>query len=189
MIGNQTDRINRRVQELLEVVRFRTAPPGLMRVPFDLGDLASGVVERMRMISKIHHLIIKRAGPVPVEADRERIEEILVSLLDNAIKYSPRGGEIEVRVWAKGGEGVVSITDKGMGVSKERQPHIFEPFYEAVPSGAPGYRGVVALSLYLAKLTLERHKGRIWFESEEGKGSAFFVALPMAQGGDDGKKP
>jgi signal transduction histidine kinase len=103
-----------------------------------------------------------------------------VSLVDNAIKFSPQGGEITVRVWPRAGEGLVSVKDYGMGIAKERQPHVFEPFYEYVPYGTPGYRGTVTLSLYLAKLTVERHKGRIWFESESGKGSTFTFALPLA---------
>jgi signal transduction histidine kinase len=157
-------------------------------VRFDLGDLASEVVPRMQALTKIHRLVLRREASVPVEADRERIEEVLVSLLDNAIKYSPQGGEVEVRVWAQEGEAVVSVKDHGVGISRERQPHIFEPFYEAVPSGAPGYRGVVALSLYLSKLAVERHKGRIWFESEAGKGSTFYFSLPLAEkSGDDGR--
>jgi len=188
IINAQCDRINRRVQEMLEAVRFRTVPPELHRVRFDLGDLASEVVPRMQALTKIHRLVLRREASVPVEADRERIEEVLVSLLDNAIKYSPQGGEVEVRVWAQEGEAVVSVKDHGVGISRERQPHIFEPFYEAVPSGAPGYRGVVALSLYLSKLAVERHKGRIWFESEAGKGSTFYFSLPLAEkSGDDGR--
>ena len=188
IINAQCDRISRRVQEMLEAVRFRTVPPELRRVCFDLGDLASEVAPRMQALTQVHRLVLKREAPASVEADRERIEEVLVSLLDNAIKYSPQGGEIEVRVWAQEGEGVVSVTDHGVGISNERQPHIFEPFYEVVPAGAPGYRGVVALSLYLSKLAVERHKGRIWFESEAGKGSTFYFSLPLAgKSGNDGR--
>ena len=185
-INSQTDRINRRVQEMLEAIRLRKAPPELLRVRFDLGELASEVVRRMQAMTGIHRLLFDSEGPAPVDADPERIEEVLVSLLDNAIKFSPMGGDIEVRVWADKGEALVSVRDHGVGIPKERQPHIFEPFYEAVPSGAPGYRGVVALSLYLSKLTIERHRGRIWFKSEEGKGSTFYFSLPLAKGGGNG---
>jgi len=185
VIDAQCNRINRRIGEMLESVRFRRLPPELRRVRFDLGDLAYEVVRRMRVTTQLHRLLLKREGAVPVDADRERIEDVLVSLLDNAIKYSPKGGEIEVRVWAQNGEALVSVKDHGVGIPKERQPHIFEPFYEAVPSGVLGYSGVVALSLYLSKLAVERHKGRIWFESEEGKGSTFFFSLPLAKGGSN----
>ncbi len=187
VISAQADRINRRVEEMLEVVRSRTVRPALHRVRFDLGELAAQVVPRMQAATQIHRIVLRREGPVPVEADLEHIEEVLVSLLDNAIKYSPQGGEIEVRVWTQDGEAVVAVKDHGVGIPKDRQPHIFEPFYEAVPPGAPGYRSVVALSLYLAKLTVERHKGRIWFESEEGKGSTFYFSLPLARERVDGK--
>lgn len=185
VINAQADRISRRVQEMLEAVRFRMAPPELHRARFDLGELAGEVVERLQAMTRAHQLLLHREGPVPVDADRERIEEVLVSLVDNAIKFSPQGGEIEVRVRRQAGEAVVSVRDHGVGIPKERQPHIFEPFYEAVPPGAPGYRGVVALSLYLSRLAIERHGGRIWFESEEGKGSVFHLSLPLAEGGQN----
>lgn len=188
VIDAQCNRINRRVQEMLEAVRFRRVPPELRRVRFDLGDLASEVVQRMQATTQLHQLLLVRNGPVPVEGDRERIEEVLVSLLDNAIKYSPKGGVIEVRSWAQNGEAIASVRDHGVGIPEERWPHIFEPFYEAVPSGVPGYVGVVALSLYLSKLVIERHKGRIWFESEEGRGSTFYFSLPLAKEGGNGER-
>ncbi|TAK35143.1 MAG: PAS domain-containing protein [Chloroflexota bacterium] len=180
VINAQCDRISRRVQEMLETLRFRTAPPSLERVRFDLGELASQVVRRMQTTTQLHRLLLESEAPAPVEADRERIEEVLVSLLDNAIRYSPKGGDIEVRISTQKREAIVTVRDHGAGIARDRQPHIFVPFYEAVPTGAPGYRGVVALSLYLSKLIVERHKGRIWFESEEGRGSTFYFSLPLA---------
>ncbi len=181
VINTQANRINQRVQEMLEAVRFRTAPPELHKFHFDLGNLASEVVRQVQDTTEIHRLLLKQDRPAPVEADRERIEEVLVSLIDNAIKYSPSGGDIALRVWADDANAFLSVTDHGVGISKDRQPHIFEPFYEAVPPGVPGYRGVVPLSLYLSKLNVERHGGRIWFESEHGKGSTFYLSLPLSK--------
>jgi len=189
MIDAATDRINQRVQEMLDVVRFRKTPAEMRRERFELGELASQVVQRMQTLTKIHTLTLQREGEIPVEADRERIGEVLVTLVDNAIRSSPEGGDIEVRVWVQQGEARVAVTDHGVGIPKERQPHIFEPFYEPVPSGAAGYRGVVALSLYLSKEVIECHKGRMWLESEEGKGSTFYFALPLAERGAMAAEP
>lgn len=180
-INAQCDRISRRLQEMLEVVRFRAPRPALHRERLDLGELASQVVQRLQTGTQLHQLDLEREAPTPVEADRERIEQVLASLLDNAIRFSPKGGHIEVRVRAREGNAVVSVKDHGVGIPKERQPHVFEPFYEPIPPGAPGYQSVVALGLYLSKLTLERHKGRIGFESEEGKGSTFYFSLPLTE--------
>jgi signal transduction histidine kinase len=150
------------------------------KTPFDLRDLASQVVQRVQATTQLHRLNLKQATSAPVYADRERIEEVLASLLDNAIKFSPCRGEIDVRVRTRDGKALVSVQDHGVGISKERQAHIFEPFYEPVPAGEAGYRSVVALGLYLSKLTLERHQGEIWCHSEEGKGSTFTFSLPLA---------
>jgi two-component system, OmpR family, phosphate regulon sensor histidine kinase PhoR len=180
------DRISRRVQEMLEAVRSQVAPPVLNRVAFDLGELASEVVEQARDGAQPHPLHLERLTPAPVEADRERIEEVLASLVENAAKYSPVECEIKVRVWAHNGDALVSVEDQGVGVPEERRQYLFEPFYQAVPPGAPGYRSAVPLGLYLSRLTIERHDGRIWLESEEGEGSTFYISLPLARDGQDG---
>ncbi len=185
VLNAQTHRIDRRVKEMLEVVRSRNAPTVLMRSRFDLGELAEHMVERMQALTTSHRLSLRRQGAIPVEADRERIQEVLARLLDNALEVSPRGGDIEVRVWSQHGEALVSVRDQGVGIPKERQPHVFEPFYEALPSGAPGYRNVVSLSLYLSWLAISQHQGRIWLESEEGKGSTFSFSLPLAKSGEE----
>lgn len=179
IINIQADRINRRVQEMLEVARYRVAQPVLHQKCFELGELVTKAVAQMQATTEIHQIQLQREAEAPVDADRERIEEVLVGFLDNSIRYSPKGGEILVRVWVQKKEAVVSVKDQGVGIPEDRQPHIFEPFFEPVPPGAPGYRGVVPLSLYLSKLTIERHGGRIWFESEEGKGTTFYFSLPL----------
>ncbi len=185
VVEAQTHRISRRVQEMLGAVRFHRAPE-LARSRFDLGELAAQALHHRELVSPSQRLVIRREGPVPVEADRERLDEVLVSLLENASEASPGGGEIELRVWSQGGEALASVRDHGLGIPKERQPHVFEPFYEPLPSGVAGYRGVVGLTRYLSKLTIERHGGRIWLESEEGKGTTFFFALPLAgEGGEE----
>lgn len=185
-IDAQTHRIARRVQEMLEVVRFQRAREALLPRRFDLGELASQVVEREQALTPLHRVSLRREGPAPVKADRERLEEVLAGLLTNAVEFSPQGGDVGARVWTRGGEVFFSVCDQGVGIAKQRQAHVFEPFYEAAPSGAPGYRRNVALSLYLSKLVVERHEGHIWLESEEGKGSTFYFSLPSAMGSDDG---
>lgn len=184
VINAQVDRLTRRVQEMLEVTRFRVDPPELHMARFDLGELGSRVVQGVQATVGHLRLVLELDGPVVVKADRERIEQVLISLLDNAIRYSPGGGQILVQVWASGGEAMVSIKDEGVGISTERLAHVFEPFYEAVPPGAMGYLGTVVLSLYLSKLIVERHNGRIWLVSEEGKGSTFSFTLPLSRSGD-----
>ncbi|TAK29451.1 MAG: GAF domain-containing protein [Chloroflexota bacterium] len=180
VINRQCDRVNVRVQEMLESVRLRRFPPEQRRVRFDLGDLASEVVQRIQATTPLVRVVLERETLAPVDADRERIEDVLASFLENAIRFSPEGEEVGVRVFVRDGKAVVAVRNCGMGIPKERQPHVFEPFYDAVPAGGPGYRGVVALSLYLSKITIELHRGRVWLESEEGKGSTFYFDLPLA---------
>lgn len=190
VINAQADRITSRVQEMLRAVRLQLPALEMHRVRFDLGDLAADVLQRLRAVAKPERLILQRDALVPVDADPQRIEEVFVSLLNNAIECSrERGGTVDVRVWTHGTEALASVKDRGTGIQRERQQNIFEPFYEAAPAGTPGYRGVVALGLYLSRLIIERHGGRIWLESEEGKGSTFCFSLPLAEvrGGTHGQ--
>jgi two-component system, OmpR family, phosphate regulon sensor histidine kinase PhoR len=180
VIATQSDRLNRRVQEMLAVVGYRVVATRQSRQTFDLGDLAAEVLRRTPARGLPNRIGLQRDAPTPVAADRDRIADVLTSLIDNALQYSPAGGPISIRVSRVGPDAVVAVRDSGVGIRTERQAHVFEPFYESVPSGALGYRGVVALSLYLSKLIIDQHNGRIWFESTPGEGSVFYFRLPLA---------
>jgi PAS domain S-box-containing protein len=180
ILNRQSDRLTQLVQELLEVSRLQLGRLALRRQRFELGELVADVLERMQGVSSRHQLVLHQQGLVFVDADRERIDQVLVNLLDNAIKYSPEGGDIEVWVAIREGMGMVSIQDPGMGIPKERQGQLFERFYRA-HAGLESDRGGMGIGLHLSEQIVQRHGGRIWFESEPGKGSTFSFSLALAQ--------
>ena len=187
VINRQSDRLGRLVQGLLEFARLQQGRFELYRKRFDLGDLAAEVVERMQAATPTHSLQLQRKEPVPVEADRERIDEVLVNLLDNAIKASPSGGPIHTRVYRKEGQAIVSVTDWGVGIPSEKQPRIFERFYQA-HAGPPYHRSGMGMGLYLNREIVARHGGSMWFESELGRGSTFYFSLPLVEGSASGRR-
>ena len=180
-VDRQVDRLSRLVQQLLEVARLRRGAHDLRLGAYDLTGQVREVVERMRRQAGGARLLVGDLAAVPVRADRSRIEQVLVSLLDNALKFSPRGGDVKVGVARHGREAVVSVQDAGVGISAERQARLFERYYRA-HEGDPEDRGGFGLGLDLARAIVVRHGGRVWFESQEGAGSTFFFSLPVADG-------
>ncbi|TAK36027.1 MAG: sensor histidine kinase [Chloroflexota bacterium] len=180
IIEHQCDRLTRRIHEMLEAARLRAGGLEMRKESFDLDELADQLIRRVQPMTDRHRLLMIRDGKSVVEADRERIEEVLANLLYNAIDYSPGGGDIVVRVRSDGSMAIVSVTDQGVGIASERQPHVFEPFYEPSAAGHKGYRGVIGLGLHLSRRIVQQNGGRIWLESEEGKGSTFHFSLPRA---------
>ena len=179
VVGRQVDRLSRLVQQLLEVARLRQGGPDLRLAAYDLSEQVGQVLERMGRTgdgSRLRHAAVE---PAVVRADRDRIEQVLVSLLDNALKFSPAGGGVAVGVHRAAGEAVVSVRDAGVGIPADRQARLFERYYRA-HEGHPDDRGGFGLGLDLAREIVSRHGGRIWFESEAGSGSTFFFALPLA---------
>ncbi|MEK6709149.1 MAG: ATP-binding protein [Nitrospinota bacterium] len=116
----------------------------------------------------------------PVLCDPTRLRQVLLNLLDNAVKYSPGGGAIRVRTWAEGGEVRVSVQDQGLGIAPEHQKTVFERFRQ-LESGHRRRAGGLGIGLSLAQRLLALHGGRIWVESEVGEGSTFTFALPTLQ--------
>ena len=111
-----------------------------------------------------------------VSIDLEKIRQVVIILLDNAIKYSPEGSEIKIKLAQREKELFYSNTDQGVGIPKEQQEKIFSRFFRADNvSQKPG----TGLGLYLAKGLVEAHGGKIWFESEENKGTTFCFTLPF----------
>lgn len=118
--------------------------------------------------------------PLRVEADKARILRVLNSLLDNACKYTPDGGQIELRVTVREDEVQVDVADNGVGIAQAAQRFIFKRFFRALNEEVYEVRGA-GLGLYLSQAIIKAHNGRIWFESEEHKGSTFSFTLPLEQ--------
>ncbi len=110
-------------------------------------------------------------------ADKQRVRQILLNLLDNSIKYTRKGGGINIRAAEEGGFIVTTITDNGYGIAKKNQASLFKPYTHLDGKGRQ-YRGL-GLGLALSKMFVELHGGSIWMESEDGKGSAFSFTLPI----------
>lgn len=180
VVQRQVDRMTRLVQHLLDASRLRLDPGAGPRERFDLSLLVSEVIERMREADSGHQLTLVAPGPVSVQGDRDRIGRVVQTLLDNAVRFSPRGGPIETCVLLGGDQAEVSVTDHGLGIPLERQDRIFERYYRA-HAGTPEDYGGLGLSLDMSREIVTRHGGRIWFESAPGQGSTFHFAVPAGK--------
>ncbi len=179
VIHRQVDRLTRLTQQLLEFSRLRLGGPDLRQERYDIAEQLAQVADRVQR-SVDNRLRVEPTSAVPVLADRERIEQVLLNLFDNAVKYSPRGGDIEARVERRDGEAVVAIRDHGLGIPREKQARVFERFYRAHAGTHDDYGGI-GVGLDTSHGIVARHGGRMWFESEEGLGSTFFFSLPLAE--------
>ncbi len=167
--------------DLLDVTRLQAGELVLQFEPTDLVDLVRRVTERLQMTTMQHTLSVESTLPsLPLSLDVRRMEQVFSNVIDNAIKYSPDGGDIEItiREAREAQEVVISIRDHGIGIPLHEQGRIFERFARASNSGAHRIGGT-GLGLYLSREIVERHTGRIWFESVQGQGSTFFIALPL----------
>jgi two-component system OmpR family sensor kinase len=147
----------------------------------DLAALVGSLVEQLEPVATAKKItLVTNAQPnVSVRGDTSWIERVILNLLDNAIKFTPDGGQVRVSVAAENGEAALRVEDTGIGIPPEALPHIFERFYRAEPSRSKQVEGV-GLGLALVKWIVDRHRGRIQVESQPGAGSTFTVWLPLA---------
>jgi len=180
VIVEESDRLNQLIDNLLDASRLQA---GALKLEFSylrIDELAEKEVEKFRTQSKEHLFAVDFPADLPlVRGDSERLRQVLDNLLSNAIKYSPQGGLIKVGGWADDDWVYVYVSDEGIGIPKEEQERIFERFYRAESALTPRTRGA-GLGLYLCKAVVEAHGGKIWVESEPGKGAKFIFKLPRA---------
>jgi signal transduction histidine kinase len=147
----------------------------------DLAQLIRRMVRRLQAKSPDVQVLLSIPEHLPVViADRERIEEVLQNLLDNAVKYSPRHHELTVACYVTGEEVIVSVSDAGMGIALREQEQIFDRFHrvgDPLSQANPG----AGLGLYICKAIIEAHGGRIWVESTLRQGSTFSFSLPREE--------
>ena len=178
VILEESDRLHHLIDNLLDASRLEAGKLPLEKEPVALDALARRVAERFRTQTDAHQVNVAFPEEFPViEGDPTRLEQVLNNLLSNAIKYSPEGGPIDITGSAVSERVTVTVTDRGVGIPFEEQPHIFESFYR----GSREYQQQTAgagLGLYLAKAIVEAHGGEIWVESDPGEGAAFSFSLP-----------
>jgi signal transduction histidine kinase len=178
----QVQRLTRLVEDLLDFSRFESHRIRLAVDAVDVGELAEQVVSDFRSSAQRHEVALSRdAVPAVVHGDRERLEQVLVNLLQNAIKYSPHGGEIRVRVERVDGEVRVSVADPGIGIPTEEQPRLFERFFRAANATTRNYSGL-GIGLYISNQIVKSHGGRFEVQSQAGTGSTFTFFLPLLRG-------
>lgn len=180
LIAAQSQRLNRLIDTLLDVARINMGQLSLELAPLDLGALTTQVVDEVRVIAEhrtIHVTIPSEA--CMVQADGLRLEQVLVNLLQNALKYSPNGGDVDVTVQRTPSEARVSIRDTGIGIPAAALPRLFDRFYR-VSDAATGIGGM-GIGLSVVDEIVSLHGGTITVDSTEGVGSMFTVSLPLTE--------
>ena len=190
-IDQATSRLVELTEDLLDVTRLQAGRLELHLEPTDLVALVQRIVARFRVTTDKHIISVHAAQEHLVsEVDPRRIEQVVSNLINNAIKYSPTGGDIEIGLHKDEKDkedkkdkvscsAILSVRDSGIGIPANSQGRIFGRFARADNASAANIGGT-GLGLYLCRELVERQDGRIWFESVEGKGSTFFVSLPLA---------
>lgn len=177
LVAAQIDRMTRLVEDLLDVSRLSTGRLSLQLVEFDLCERIRGEVERIQALSPQHEIAIDVPEKLEVVADRDRIDQVVINLLTNAVRYSPGGGPIRVTALTALDTIEVAVADRGVGIPEDKQAQIFERF-----GRAHGARyGGLGLGLTIAQGIIEQHGGRIWVESSgtPGEGSVFRFSIPL----------
>jgi two-component system phosphate regulon sensor histidine kinase PhoR len=185
MIGRvdlETARLVQMVDELLDLASIEGGEAPLNIAPTDLGAVVDETIERLRSYADHHQVRLRADLPADemartVPADGGRIGQILVNVIDNAIRYSPEDGEVVVHVRPADTEVVIEVSDQGAGIAQADLERIFERFYKGDRARSRG-RGGTGLGLAIARHIAERHGGRMWARSEPGKGAQLFLALP-----------
>ncbi|WP_224246291.1 sensor histidine kinase [Hyalangium gracile] len=170
-------RSNRLIQDLLDVARLEAGRIAVERRPEPLAPLVREVLELHRTLAEARSIQLTVSIPEDcpdVLADRDRLVQILSNLLGNALKFTPEGGQISLRVEPAGDMLRLSVQDTGLGIPEQSLPHLFEPFWQA----QGGRRNGAGLGLAIVKGLVEAHDGQVWVESRPGLGSTFFFTLP-----------
>jgi PAS domain S-box-containing protein len=182
LIADESERLGRIVNEILLANQLDAGRLDIEFEPFDPRDLVERVVEATRTYAPppVKLKVDAPEGLPRVSADLDKVRQVLVNLVENAIKYSPDGGEVEVGAKAREEFIRFHVRDEGLGVAPEEQERIFEKFYRADPQMTRGVGGT-GLGLYICKELIGRMGGRIWVESNSGKGSTFVFELRAAE--------
>ncbi len=177
-VRDDVDRMSRTVDNLMTLARADDGRLDLCRSEVDLDELSQSAVNPLLALAAAQHVTVQVHGePTPVRADPHRLHQALTNLIENAIKYTARDGEVVVSTWRNDHEAGVTVRDNGIGIPEQDQAHVFDRFYRADRSRSRESGGS-GLGLAICWEIAAAHNGRVWVQSEEGVGSSFSIAVP-----------
>jgi signal transduction histidine kinase len=180
-VREEVDKVGAMADNLLTLAAIDEGRMRLQLGPVALIAAVEAAAEPLRRVASAKRLTLQIGGEAcDAHADAERLEQALGNLIDNAIKFSPPGGVIDVRAWSDGPRVGVTVTDSGPGISADARAHVFERFYRDTGAGGSNARGS-GLGLAICREVLAAHGGDVWVESEPGRGSSFSLALPRSR--------
>ena len=179
-VMGQVDRLTTLVQRLLEQARVESGELVLQMAEIDLEEVARPIVQSFvpQASGKSVNIELRSVRPAIVEADEQRLSQVFVNLIDNALRFTPAGGSVTVTLDVEDGHALVCVTDTGMGIPYKDLPFVFERFYVADRSRTRGVSGA-GLGLSIVKQIVEAHHGSVSVESTLGSGTTFIVRIPM----------
>jgi PAS domain S-box-containing protein len=173
----QVNKLTALISDLLDVSKIQTGKLPLSYTSFDLVGLLADVAEMMQQNYVGHQIALEYdERPIMLNADNERMEQVIINLITNAVKYSPGASRVVIRATISGKKIRVSVQDFGIGIAKDQQQRIFSRFYRVENLAA--HMSGLGIGLYICHEIINRHKGKMWVDSELGKGATFYFELP-----------
>ncbi len=179
-MDRQVNKLTKLINDLLDLSKMQTGQLPYREERFALDALVQEIVENVQETTQTHHLQLEGQTRAEVLGDQDRIGQVLINLLNNAIKYSPQANRVLIRVAKDQNRVHMSVQDFGIGIAREHQDKILERFYQITDPAGKTYPGL-GIGLYISCEIVRRHSGRLWVESEKGKGATFHVTLPLVE--------
>jgi len=176
---NQVNKMTALIHSFLDLSNIEPGKLQLKKQVFGINKLVQDVISESRVIAGSHNLKFESKESVDVNADKEKIGQVISNFISNAIKYSPKGSTVTLAVETAGSNVQVSVTDEGIGIKPKDQEKIFQRFYRVDDDDMKHISGF-GIGLYLSSEIIHRHRGKIDVKSTEGKGSTFSFSLPLA---------
>jgi PAS domain S-box-containing protein len=174
----QLNKLTKLISDLLDMSRMQSGKLDLQIEPFDLDTFIHETVENLQAATLTHQILVEGRADAQIEGDKDRLGQVLINLLTNAVKYSPQADKVIVRVRRDAEQVIISVQDFGIGIAEAHHQKIFERFYQVTDPEEKTYPGL-GIGLHISHEIVERHSGRIWVESSKGQGATFFVSLPL----------
>ncbi len=177
-MASQINKLTTLISDLLDITKIESGKLQFHEEYFYFDDLVRETIDEIQIIAKNHSIVQKGATKKKICADRDRIGQVLINFLTNAIKYSPDSRTIIVKISARNEDVVFCVQDFGLGIDQTDIPHVFERFYREPGIQHETFPGL-GLGLYISSEIIQRHNGKLWVESEKGKGSTFYCSIPI----------